>query len=84
MSTSVLDVSWHARAACRGPGGSLFYPPMHAESRSARDARERRAKAVCGACPVRTECLAHALRIRDQHGIWGGLNEHERRALLDA
>jgi WhiB family redox-sensing transcriptional regulator len=57
---------------------------MQVESRSARAARERRAKALCQACAVRAECLAHALRIRDQHGIWGGLNEIERRALLDA
>ena len=32
-------------------------------------------------CPVRKECLTFALRIREPHGIWGGLNEMERRAI---
>ena len=32
-------------------------------------------------CTVRQECLDYALRIREQHGIWGGLNEAERRSL---
>ena len=42
-----------------------------------------RAKAICATCPVRGPCLDYALRIREQHGIWGGLNEVERRALLE-
>ena len=29
-------------------------------------------------------CLDYALAIREPHGIWGGLNEHERRELLGA
>ncbi|WP_277725763.1 WhiB family transcriptional regulator [Streptomyces olivaceus] len=33
-------------------------------------------------CPVRTECLAHALDLRIEHGIWGEMTERERRALL--
>jgi len=33
------------------------------------------------ACPVRQECLDYALRVREPFGIWGGLNEAERRAL---
>jgi len=33
---------------------------------------------------VRPECLEYALEVRETHGIWGGLNEMERRALLRA
>ena len=44
--------------------------------------RERQAKAICARCPVRIECLEYAVRIREPHGIWGGLNELERRILL--
>jgi WhiB family redox-sensing transcriptional regulator len=31
---------------------------------------------------VRTECLADALDNRIEFGIWGGMTERERRALL--
>jgi WhiB family redox-sensing transcriptional regulator len=33
-------------------------------------------------CPVRTECLADALDNRIEFGVWGGMTERERRALL--
>jgi hypothetical protein len=32
--------------------------------------------------PVRTECLADALDNRIEFGVWGGMTERERRALL--
>jgi WhiB family transcriptional regulator, redox-sensing transcriptional regulator len=45
-------------------------------------AEQHKAKAVCGACPVRAECLAEALDNKVEWGVWGGLTERERRALL--
>ena len=33
---------------------------------------------------MRTECLAHALDQRIEFGVWGGMTERERRALLRA
>ncbi|MGW7264442.1 WhiB family transcriptional regulator [Streptomyces sp. NPDC054842] len=45
-------------------------------------AAQKRAKALCTGCPVRTECLAHALDGRIEYGIWGGMTERERRSLL--
>jgi WhiB family redox-sensing transcriptional regulator len=45
-------------------------------------AAQNRAKAVCMSCPVRTECLADALDNRIEFGVWGGMTERERRALL--
>jgi len=45
-------------------------------------ARESRAKAICATCPVREPCLEYAIRIREPHGIWGGLSESERRPLI--
>jgi WhiB family redox-sensing transcriptional regulator len=72
---------WQARAACRGQSAAIFFAPTHFERKDARSARERQAKAVCSACPVRKECLSYALRIREPHGIWGGLSEVERRSI---
>jgi WhiB family redox-sensing transcriptional regulator len=37
---------------------------------------------VCRSCPVRFECLADALDNRIEFGVWGGMTERERRALL--
>ena len=45
-------------------------------------AAQNRAKAVCVGCGVRTECLADALDNRVEFGVWGGMTERERRALL--
>ena len=47
-----------------------------------RGAEQNKAKQVCGACPVRTECLAEALDNQIEWGVWGGMTERERRALL--
>ena len=43
---------------------------------------QRAAKAVCKGCPVVAECLADALDNRTEFGVWGGMTERERRALL--
>ena len=73
---------WQHRAACRGEDAAFFFAPGHFERRSEKLAREAVAKAFCARCQVRAECLALALRVRDPHGVWGGLNEMERRVLL--
>ena len=77
------DEDWQVRAACRGPQAVVFFPPSHFERKDEKLEREQRAKEICKTCPVREPCLAYALRIREPHGIWGGLNEIERRQLLD-
>jgi WhiB family redox-sensing transcriptional regulator len=73
---------WQFEGACRGADSTLFFAPNYFEKRHEKDDRESRAKAICAACTVRDECLEYALRIRETHGIWGGLNEFERRQLL--
>lgn len=37
-----------------------------------------KAKAICGRCPIRQQCLEHALKHRIKDGIWGGLTRAER------
>lgn len=60
----------------------MFFPPASFERKDEKLERERRAKSICAGCSVRKDCLEYALRIREPHGIWGGLNEAERRTLL--
>jgi WhiB family transcriptional regulator, redox-sensing transcriptional regulator len=47
-----------------------------------RGAAQNRAKQLCGGCPVKTECLAEALDNQIEWGVWGGMTERERRAVL--
>ena len=64
---------WAAAALCKqGSPDELFV----------RGAEQHKAKVICQACPVRTECLAEALDNRMEWGVWGGLTERERRAIL--
>jgi WhiB family redox-sensing transcriptional regulator len=81
MTALPTPEDWQAGAACRGQSAVIFFAPTHFEHKEARAVRERQAKAVCATCPVHKECLDFALRIREPHGIWGGLNEIERRAI---
>jgi WhiB family redox-sensing transcriptional regulator len=47
-----------------------------------RGAAQQQAKQVCMSCPVIAECLADALDNHTEFGVWGGMTERERRALL--
>jgi WhiB family redox-sensing transcriptional regulator len=81
VALSIVHETWHLRASCRGPESALFFPPSLPERREDRDAREAKAKRICAACGVQSDCLEFALRVREPHGIWGGLTEAERRRL---
>lgn len=65
--------TWHQQGACRGLDTNLFHPLRGEDT--------RKAKKVCSACPVKTECLSAALCGFEKHGIWGGLSERERRKI---
>jgi WhiB family transcriptional regulator, redox-sensing transcriptional regulator len=64
---------WSARASCRTTDPDALF---------VQGAAQNRAKALCLGCVVRTECLADALDNQVEFGVWGGMTERERRALL--
>jgi WhiB family redox-sensing transcriptional regulator len=64
---------WSTRAACQQTSPDNLF---------VQGAAQNRAKSVCLGCPVRTECLADSLDNRVEFGVWGGMTERERRALL--
>ena len=64
---------WTTRAACKGTDPDELF---------VQGAAQNRAKLICRGCPVRTECLADALDNGIEFGVWGGMTERERRALL--
>lgn len=76
------SAGWQRRASCRGEDSVFFFAPAYFEKRREKLAREAVAKRICATCPVIEPCLHHALTTREAHGVWGGLNETERRAVL--
>jgi WhiB family redox-sensing transcriptional regulator len=65
------DLAWQDEANCKGANADLFFPERGASTRAA--------KAICGECLVRAECLEFAITTGEKFGIWGGMSERERR-----
>jgi hypothetical protein len=63
---SSLDApaDWRADAACREVDVEAFF--------AVDEASQQEALAICETCPVRVECLEHAIAAREQYGVWGG------------
>ena len=76
MSERVLG-EWAEQAACRGSDPNLWFHPggrgvPASETYAA-------ARLVCGECPVKADCLEHAIVAGETEGMWGGLTPKERR-----
>jgi len=69
---------WSLQGACREKPyyGSYFFPT------SPHDPLIPTAKAICARCPVSQECAQYAWQNQEPHGIWGGIDEWERRRAL--
>jgi len=72
---------WQYQGVCRDLPSEMFFHP-DGERGPRRRNRENTAKAVCASCPVITACRAHALAVQEPYGIWGGLSEDDRLAIL--
>lgn len=66
---------WIEDGACVGESPDLFFP------HGAGQVDYAPAKAICATCPVRLQCLAYALRLHMDDGIWGGTSPKERRQI---
>ncbi|WP_131744903.1 WhiB family transcriptional regulator [Frankia sp. Cppng1_Ct_nod] len=71
-------MDWRYRAFCRGTDPEIFFPVGRT---GPAETQINAAKAVCRRCAVTTECLTWALDTGQDTGVWGGLNENERREL---
>ena len=67
------DQSWAAKALCATDSPDALF---------VQGAGQRQVRSRCFACEVRLECLADALQSEANFGVWGGLTERERRAML--
>lgn len=78
-TTPIADArqwDWTEQSACRGEDLVLFFGP-DGERQPEREIRERKAKEICAACPVRTSCAEYAITKPERSGVWGGLGEDE-------
>ena len=66
-------IAWVSQARCRGADPDELF---------VRGAAQRKAAIICRHCPVIAECGADALDNRVEFGVWGGMTERQRRALL--
>ena len=66
-------IAWVSQARCRQADPDELF---------VRGAAQRKAAVICRHCPVILECGADALDNRVEFGVWGGLTERQRRALL--
>lgn len=64
---------WRDRASCRGMDDEMFFE---------RRGPATEAQSICRTCPVRNDCLMHALTMPEQFGIWAGTTPGIRRSLL--
>lgn len=74
LSAPIIDEKpWAVFASCRAEQGMTFFPQNKSQ--------EKTALAICGICPVRQDCLDHALATNERFGVWGGTTEKQRRKL---
>ncbi|MGW4779963.1 WhiB family transcriptional regulator [Streptomyces filamentosus] len=78
-SSKSAVTDWRHRGACRDMDPDLFFPDG---STGPALLQAEEAKSAClHLCPVVTECLQWALETDQQHGVWGGTHEADRRAM---
>jgi WhiB family transcriptional regulator, redox-sensing transcriptional regulator len=80
-ATVTAGNDWRSLGACLAEDPELFFPLSSSGPGGAQIAT---AKAVCAHCQVRNECLGFAMSTGQEHGVWGGTSEEERKALRRA
>ncbi len=76
LALANADYTWRNQAICRDTDPDLFFP---IGTTGQALVQIDRAKEVCEVCPVKTDCLEYALETNQDSGIWGGLDEEQRR-----
>ncbi len=71
-------MDWRHQAACLDEDPELFFP-VGTTGPALQQIED--AKLVCQTCGVRDQCLTWALEAGQDHGVWGGMSEDERRAI---
>ena len=70
---------WRDKAECLTEDPESFFP--NARIPYVQEEQIANAKTICGRCKSAEACLEYALTTGQDAGIWGGLDEKERRKL---
>lgn len=70
--------AWRTSARCRTVESTLFFP-VGVTGDAERQILS--AKRVCAQCSVSLQCLEYALRTNQEYGVWGGMDEEERKMI---
>jgi len=73
---------WLQEAACRGVSPKVFVPD-ESNDKDETSAAHVRALRICKYCKVAPECLAYALAMNEQFGVWGNTTPRQRRRLKE-
>lgn len=69
-----------AAAPCSGLWDLFFGPDLDGRQEKGRSEREDKARRIClDDCKCRMDCLENALVLGEEHGVWGGMSESERK-----
>ena len=68
---AAMRPAWMSEAACKGQT-DLFFPTVGGDVQEAKE--------ICRSCPVRADCLGHAMSASGWglHGVWGGVSQKKR------
>lgn len=72
---------WRTESACLDADPDIFFPDESLPV-SEREEMAAEAKSFCASCKVQMVCLDFALRNEDESGIFGGLDDEERKPLI--
>lgn len=82
-SVTSLMPEWHQEARCKTVSKSVFFGSSSPDERPAYTLSSiRQARAICASCPVFNECLSHAIKNREDYGLWAGTTMRQRREIF--
>ena len=70
---SSLPSDWKENGQCKTKDSRIFFSEIQAQIKEALSA--------CMGCTVKDECRDYAIT-NQEHGVWGGTTERQRRAIL--
>ncbi len=86
MESVIIKYNWQEKGLCRiekkfipETGEHVPYSPNDFYTESGKKVTEE-VKKMCRRCPVKDECLGHALA-HEKYGEWGGVSERKRRII---